>query len=201
MVVAAATARRVMLVAVALLLGACAPPDLTPEGPADAGTEAGQQPDDRERGEADLREEGLPPPAGSPGAPPPAAPPAPPELVACEGDELAAMDEVIAGQLAAFADDDWEAALGFASSDVRAATDADAFALLIEEAYPAAADAVEHRSERCVTRGTGAAEVHVRVTAADGARADLVYLLVDEEGWRIAGAVAVATDGEDVTSV
>jgi hypothetical protein len=74
----------------------------------------------------------------------------------CEGSELAAMDEVIAGQLAAFAADDWEAALGFASSDFRAATDADAFALLIEEAYPAAADAVEHRSERCVTRGTGA---------------------------------------------
>jgi hypothetical protein len=110
------------------------------------------------------------------------------------------MDEVIAGQLAAFADDDWEGALGFASSDFRAVTDADAFALLIEEAYPAAADAVEHRSERCVTRGTGAAEVRVEVVAADGDRARMIYLLVDEDGWRIAGAVALAPD-EDVTTV
>jgi hypothetical protein len=36
--------------------------------------------------------------------------------------------------------------------------------------------------------------------AADGDRARMIYLLVDEDGWRIAGAVALAPD-EDVTTV
>ncbi|WP_157041957.1 DUF4864 domain-containing protein [Nitriliruptor alkaliphilus] len=197
-------------VAVGLLLVACSPPDLTPEDgdglPGPAGAEEAEG-DDPLAGDpfADVPEiPDIPAPEpdvpGSPGSPEDRAL-APP--TACDPDDLAAMDAVIAGQLAAFAADDWEAALGFASDEFRAGMDPETFAAVIEEGYPVAADAAEHRSEACVTRGGGAAEVRVEVVATDGDTAGMVYLLVDEDGWAIAGAVPVPleVDAPDTTTV
>jgi hypothetical protein len=181
-----------LLLAGVLLVG-CAPPDLTP-APGD------EVAGDRDAAGPGTREEGPAPGIEPPGGTAPAPPAAPPALEDCAQGDLEAMDEVIAAQLAAFAADDWEGALEHASSDFREGLDADAFAHLIEEGFPEVADAVDHRADACVTRGTGAAEVRVQVTAADGARADLLYLLVDEEGWRIAGAVPLETDDGTLTT-
>jgi hypothetical protein len=186
--------RRVAAVAAAaIVLAACSAPDLTPAAGGDDPAPASTEGDDD-------------PLAGDPFADRPPAldappPPSPPPPTACASDDLAAMDEVIAGQLAAFAADDWETALDFASTDFREGIDPDTFALLIEEGFPVAADAVEHRSGTCLTRGTGAAEVRVEVVAVGGERADLVYLLVDEDGWRIAGAAPLDADLPEATEV
>lgn len=198
----------VTVVAVGALLVACSPPDLTPDdgdGAADAEGAEGAERDDPLAGDpfADVPDvPDIPAPEpdvpGSPGSPEDRAL-APP--TACDPGELAAMDEVIGGQLAAFAADDWEAALGFASDEFRAGMDPDTFAALIEEGYPVAADAAEHRSEGCVTRGGGAAEVRVEVVAAGGDTAGMVYLLVEEDGWAIAGAVPLEADDPDTTTV
>jgi hypothetical protein len=206
--VTTARTRSIVTLAAVVLLAACSAPDLTPDegdgvpGTAPADTEAE---DDPLAGDPFADVPGDPddpaPDPDDPGSPEdrPLAPP-----TACAGDDLAAMDEVIAGQLAAFAADDWEAALGFASRDFREDVDPEAFAILIEEGFPVAADATEHRSSACVTRGSGTAEVRVEVTSVGGDRADLVYLLVDEDGWRIAGAVPLdgaEPDGSDTTTV
>lgn len=109
---------------------------------------------------------------------------------ACDDEVLAAIDEVIAGQLAAFAADDFATALDFASRDFQASIDAEAFEALIEEGYPVAADATEHESQDCLLAAPDRAEVRVEVTGADGTRGQLAYLVVDEDDtWRIAGAV------------
>jgi hypothetical protein len=190
---------------VGVLLVACSPPDLTPddgEGAADPGVAERPEPDDPSAGDpfADVPDVPAPEPdvPGSPGSPGDRAM-APPTT--CDLGDLAAMDEVIAGQLAAFAADDWEAALGFASDEFRAGMDPDTFAALIEDGYPVAADAAEHRSAACVTRDGGAAEVRVEVVATDGETAAMVYLLVDEGGWAIAGAVHLEADDPDTTTV
>lgn len=205
-----ARTRSIATLTLAVLLGACSAPDLTPDdgggvaatAPADTGAE-----DDPLAGDpfADVPERpdgSAPDPGGrdrsGPSEDRPLGPP-----TTCDGDDLADMDEVIAGQLAAFAADDWEAALGFASEDFRAGIDPDTFAALIEEGYPVAADAAEHRSQACVTRGGATAEVRVEVVGSDGGTAGMVYLLVDEGGWAIAGAVPLegASTDPDATTV
>jgi hypothetical protein len=63
-VVAAAVARRVTMVAAMLLLGACAPPDLTPRGTADAARRAptGREATSRSTAAAPDRERRCRPP-------------------------------------------------------------------------------------------------------------------------------------------
>lgn len=142
----------------------------------------------------------LPPPAEDiPGPAPP--PSAEPRVGDCGDQVVAEVDEVIAGQLAALAADDHERALGFASEDFRASFDAAAFEALIDGSYPVVADAAEHRVDACQQRDAAAAQVRVTVTASDGEHGVFVYLLVDEDGWAIAGAVEVEAAAPDVTDV
>jgi hypothetical protein len=120
----------------------------------------------------------------------------------CDDKIRAAIDEAIAGQLAAFADDDFAAALDFASEGFRAGIDPGAFQMLIEDRYPVAADAADHVPGECLRSGPDAAEVRVEVTADDGTRGELVYLMVDEDDqWRIAGAVELEPDDDAATAV
>ncbi len=172
--------RRLAAVTVTVALaGACSsvsqepeptdPPSAASDDPDDEGTEDG--PDgDRSEDEGpggDRSEEGV-----------------------CSDTALASIDEAIDGQLTAFAEGDFAGALDFASDGFRAGLDPEAFEALIEDGYPVAADAAEHRSRECRQPEPEAAEVLVEVTADDGTRGELVYLMVEEEGaWRIAGAV------------
>jgi hypothetical protein len=142
----------------------------------------------------------LPPPAED--VPTPAPPPTDAPAAGDCGDEVvAAVDEVIAGQLAALAEDDHERALGFASEEFQSSFDAERFAALIDSSYPIVADAVEHRTGRCRQPEPEAVEVEVAVTARDGAEGLFIYVLIDEDGWAIAGALEVETTGPDVTDV
>lgn len=140
----------------------------------------------------------LPPPADDVPTPPPPSSPAPED---CDDEVVAAVDEVIAGQLAALAEDDHERALGFASEEFRASVDAAAFELLIDSSYPVVADAVDHRIGRCRQLQPATVEVEVAVRAADGAGAVYLYLLVDEGGWAVGGAMELVTTAPDVTDV
>jgi hypothetical protein len=165
-------ARHATLAAVVTLLVGCADPELAPETTAEPAPSADTR-DDR-----------------------PTAPAHPPELTACRDDVVAATAEAIAGQLAAFAADDYETALLFASRDFRAGTDATAFEDLIEQDHPVVADVREHRPRECLQEQPDAAEVRVELTGQDGARSDLLYLLVVEDGaWRIAGAIELEREG------
>jgi hypothetical protein len=141
----------------------------------------------------------LPPPAED--VPEPAPPPAPPPAGDCGDEVVDAVDAVIAGQLAALAADDHERALGFASEEFQASFDAERFEALIDGSYPIVADAVEHRTGRCRQPEPEAVEVEVAVTASDGAEGVFLYVLLDEDGWAIAGAIEVETTEPDVTDV
>jgi hypothetical protein len=174
----------VPLVLLVLLVGACTT-GVADDGSrsGDGGTQASgpgataEPPAEREPPDDTLPErEGI--------APPQAAGP-----VACDGFTAAAIDVVIGRQLAAFAADDYETALGFASTDFRAGIDVQAFRALIERDYGLVADAAGHRSEQCRRSPGPTAQVLVEVTGVDGRRGELVYLMVVEDGqWRVAGA-------------
>lgn len=182
---------RTALLCVTLLAFGCSAPDPSPN----ATSEGTSAPDRAEAPEVPDATEAPDVPPGAPDAP------QPPTPEACAAADLAAIDAVIAAQLDAFADDDWEAAFALASVEFRAGTDPDAFAALIEDSFPVIVDDAEHRSVACLVRRPGAAEVRVEVTAADGERADLVYLLVDEDGWAIAGAVPLEASTPPSTEV
>jgi hypothetical protein len=141
----------------------------------------------------------LPPPAED--VPEPAPPPAAPPAGDCGDAVVDAVDAVIAGQLAALAADDHERALDFASEAFRASFDAEAFEALIDGSYPVVADAAEHHLGRCRQPEPAAVEVEVAVTATDGAAGVFIYLLVDEGGWAVAGALEVEPTEPDVTDV
>jgi hypothetical protein len=115
---------------------------------------------------------------------------------ACSDDVVDAIDVTIAGQLEAFAADDFDAALEFAARSFRAGVDAADFRALILEAYPTLTKDATHRSSACLLTAPGAAEVRIEVTGEDGTRDDHVYRMVDEEGrWLVEGAVTLDGSG------
>lgn len=196
-------------VVLAATAAACTSPDLSPvtsgapdDGDDGSGAAGGSQPD-----EAPVPPDGAPGSGDDPSPPGGSSPPSDPhgpdgEVPACGDGDVRDIDAVIGDQLAAFADDDYERALEFASRDFRAAIDAEGLAGIIEQGYPVASDAASHETGTCVQPTPATAEVLVRVTARDGARGDLVYRLVDEtDGWRIAGAIQVGDGGDDGTVV
>lgn len=116
---------------------------------------------------------------------------------ACDEATRSAVDDVVADQLAAFADDRWEDALGLASAAFRDDFDPSRLATLIEGQFPVAAAAVDHDLGPCVTTDEQA-QVLVSVVDERGDRLSLGYLLVMEDaGWRIAGAVPVGEREEE----
>ncbi len=114
-------------------------------------------------------------------------PPDPHGELACDEATLEAIDATIDAQLAAFADDDYEAALALTTEGFQEEFDAERLRGIIEEGFPIVTEADGHTSDTCVS-ADGAAQVLVEVTAGDDAL-DLVYAMEDEDGqWRIAGA-------------
>ncbi len=113
-----------------------------------------------------------------------------PAVGPCDAEVVAAIDATIAGQLAAFAADDFEAAIGFASRSFRAGVDVASFRALILEAYPNLTDDAVHRSGACTITAEGVAEIRIEVTGEGGTRDDHRYLMVAEDGrWLVAAAV------------
>lgn len=115
--------------------------------------------------------------------------------LACDEDTQAAIDATIDGQLAAFADGDYDTALGFATERFRAGTTAEAFGEVIESDYPALRTASGHTSRVCVAQD-GRAQLIVEV---EGAVADeLIYQMAQEDGeWRIDVAARVPGPASD----
>lgn len=118
----------------------------------------------------------------------PAAPPSedgesearPRQVRPCDEATLAAIDEVIDGQLAAFRAGDFERALSFASAGFRAGVTPERFEQLITQGFPAVREAKGHRSAQCVTDGEQAA---VLVVVSGRERSDaLAYQMVREDG-------------------
>jgi len=107
--------------------------------------------------------------------------------LACDEATLEDIDATIDAQLAAFADDDYEAALALTTEGFQEQFDAELLRGIIEEGFPLVAEADGHTSDTCVA-SDGAAQLLVSVTAGDDAL-ELVYAMEDEDGeWRIAGA-------------
>lgn len=120
---------------------------------------------------------------------------APRQVRPCDEATVAAIDEVIDGQLAAFRAGDFERALSFASAGFRARVPPERFEQLITQGFPAVREAKGHRSAQCLTDGQQAA-VLVVVTGREGSDA-LAYQMVREDGrWRINGAQPAQGGGE-----
>lgn len=117
--------------------------------------------------------------------------------LACDDATLEDIDATIGGQLEAFADDDYDAALSFTTEGFQEQFSADRLRGLIEEGFPLVADADGHSSSTCV-EADGVAQLLVAVTAGDE-ELELVYSLELEDGeWRIAGATPAGDgSGED----
>jgi hypothetical protein len=105
--------------------------------------------------------------------------------LACDTETRSAIDETIGAQLAAFADADFAAALGFASERFRAGNSPAQFEAVITNGFPALIGAADHTIEVCVARGDNA-QVLVTIESAGGQTDDLVYDMTREPaGWRI----------------
>lgn len=171
-----------------LLLGAC-----TAGEPATAPTPIPPpeaiEPDD---GATDAPLAELPPPQD--GTPPPDA--APNVGEDCDTAQRTAIDAAVDGQLAAFAEGDYAAALDFATQGFRAARTPEDFEALITEGFPIAADAASHVTDTCRTDGTQAA-IQVTVVSSTGEIGGFTYLVEREPDgiWRIAGAVPADARG------
>jgi hypothetical protein len=117
-------------------------------------------------------------------------------LGACGDEDRRAVDEVVGGQLAAFAAGDFAAALDLTTPQFQSGIDVAAFEALITEGFPVPASATGHRLVACTTDGRAAvAEVDVTGTAGEQS---LQYGLLRIDGtWRIDGAVPVGQDAPD----
>lgn len=172
---------RTGLVVLALcLLGAACTGEVVDGSSADGGTSPAASEDASEGGS-----EGA-----SPGASPGGSADPHGEL-ACDADTQAAIDATIDGQLAAFSEGDYAAALDFSSEAFRAGTSAEAFGEVIESDYPVLRDASGHTSSVCVAQGDEA-QLLVAVEGTDGISDELLYRMTQEAGeWRIAVAARV----------
>lgn len=112
---------------------------------------------------------------------------------ACTAGTRERISEVVQAQLDAFASDDWDEALGFATEGFRDAFDAQELEVTILTGYPTAARSATSRLGECATLGP-LGQALVTVEALDGDRLDLLYQFAMESGeWRIAGAVDAPT--------
>jgi len=107
--------------------------------------------------------------------------------LACDDRTREAIDETIGGQLEAFADDDYAAALEFASEAFREEFEA-SFREVIETSFPEVAQATGHTTTVCVSRGEDAQLLVTVETAASDQ--ELVYqMTLEADEWRIDGAL------------
>lgn len=146
-----------------------------------------------------------PSPSAAPAPAPPAAPtsPAPDSPpTRCPADDRERMTEAVRGQLDAIRTRDWQGALGFTSSAFRASMNAAQFERIIVDGFPVVAAAAAADVVGCELGASSVATLLVTVEDDDGTQQDLVYLFeLEEDTWRIGGAVPAATPGEDSFTV
>lgn len=172
----------VALVAALLLAGCSASPDASPQTPATTAPTPGPDPTP------------APEPTPEPPAPPP--PPAPPEeprrpsSPECPTEVRSAIAAPVATQLAAFAQDDLDAAYAVTSPFFQQVIGRTAFEDLIRDDYPELIGNDGHRFDECQVLGRrGFILVGVRAGAQETV---LRYDLSEEpDGWRIDGAIRV----------
>jgi hypothetical protein len=126
----------------------------------------------------------------------PAPPPAPgADLADCDAEERAAITRAVDGQIGAFADGDYAAALGFATDGFRAGFTPATFEQLIREGFPIAADPASHATGACRTDGA-AATMEVTIVSGGGEVGGFTYLAqrAADGTWAIAGAVPTPAD-------
>jgi hypothetical protein len=111
-------------------------------------------------------------------------------LADCDAEQRSGVEAAVDGQLGAFADGDYAAALEFASEGFRAGRTAASFEALIREGFPIAADPASHATGLCRTDGS-TATIEVTVVSGSGELGGFAYLAeLDADGvWRIAGAI------------
>jgi hypothetical protein len=123
-----------------------------------------------------------------------------PAPTACTDDVGTAVGATIAAQLAAFADDDYETALGLAAAGFRDAFDLASFRELIETGFPQVADSRDHVVLTCELVTDDVAQATVVVTGVDGTTDELAYLVVSEDGrWVIGAAASRDRPGRTIT--
>jgi hypothetical protein len=184
-----------------LLFGCTAPSpfDADPSASDGAGDQGGEGApgDEPDAGPDDGVRDDDPPGASQPDATPDPddsaerGTPADPEARVCNEAVVVAAGETIDGQIDALGAADFESALGFASRRFQAEVAPEIFEAIITAQYPILLDEPEAEFGRCA-QVADLARMEVTVTAGDGTRDALVYLLVREEGrWSIDGATSI----------
>lgn len=112
---------------------------------------------------------------------------APPTPAACPQRRLAAIDEVVAQQLAAFRDRDFAAALALATDGFRSSFTPERFEQVMTDSFAAVLASDDHEVSQCVgADGQALALVELR---GPGGAVGLLYDMRHEDGrWRINGA-------------
>jgi len=99
--------------------------------------------------------------------------------------------QVILRQLAAFRAGDYRAAYAFASREIQARFDVEAFEHMVKAGYPQIARSTHAWVNAGRSTPDGALHVSVRIRGADGTFIRAVYEMVREApGWRINGVAA-----------
>jgi hypothetical protein len=106
---------------------------------------------------------------------------------ACDVDTIAGVEQVVASQLAAFRDRDFEAAFRLASSQFQSFSSVDSLRnLIMDGRHEEVANAASHEFTECRMPEPGRAYAAVSVTGLNRNTVLLVYQFVNEAGeWRI----------------
>jgi hypothetical protein len=98
--------------------------------------------------------------------------------------------EVVLRQLAAFRAGDYRAAYAFASPEIQARFDLEAFEKMVKAGYPQIARSVDAWVAEVRSAPDAKLYVLVKIRGADGILVEALYEMVwDELGWRINGVV------------
>jgi hypothetical protein len=103
---------------------------------------------------------------------------------------LRAAAEPAMSQLDAFRRDDFDAAYGFASREIRELFDREAFERMVRTGYPEIARSVSAAVAASRHAPDGHVHLHVRIQGANGRRIEALYDMVREpDGWRVNGVM------------
>ncbi len=177
------------LVALAMLMAACATPDpdaareqgrpAEPDSAPEAGPEALPDPDPERTPEPSPDIPERPEPVPDPFAPEP-----------CDAATRSAIAATVSAQLDAFAGGDVDGAYAWTSPFFRRLVDREAFASLISSEYPWLLGNAGHRLDECGVRSRRA--FLVAGVRAEGQEQVLRYdLSLEPDGWRIDGAMSL----------
>jgi hypothetical protein len=107
------------------------------------------------------------------------------------GGAAKAAAEPVMQQLAAFRRDDYDAAYGFASAEIRQMFDRAAFERMVKGGYPEIARSAFALVAESRVTAEGHAVVRVKIQGANGNGIEALYeMVLEDRGWRINGVVA-----------